>query len=82
MYTASDLQALLNQYRDLYWEIECLKHRLAGGSFPVESRRWKAWKIRQARKNGLREDSAARPELSNDPDYQRLLMHNEPAFPR
>jgi len=77
MRTAAQLQELVTQYRQLCQEIEWVKHRIVGGSYPVECRRWKSWKAKQARKRHLDLDYVPLAELSDDPHYQQLLKLKE-----
>jgi hypothetical protein len=74
MKSASQFQSLLQQYRTLCQEIEWLKPRIVGiSTFPVDKRRWKLWKERQARTKRMSTGDEAIPELSDDPHYQHLL---------
>ena len=71
---ASALSDLVQQYRWLCQEIEWLKCRVVGAdSCPIDSRRWKAWKCRQASKRHLDADRSLLSELSDDPHFQRLV---------
>jgi hypothetical protein len=66
MQTAAQLDTLLKKHRKLSQDIEWAKLRLAGGSaYPVDPRRWKAWKARQVRKTSAR--------LTDNLHYKRLL---------
>lgn len=77
MRTAIHLQQQVTQYRQLCQEIEWIKHRIVGGSYPVESRRWKSWKAKQARQKHVAPEHASLSELSDNPHYQQLVKLNE-----
>jgi hypothetical protein len=75
---ASDLANLVKQYHWLSQEIEWQKHLVLGvQSYTIDSRRWKAWKQKQARKKGLDLNCSPLSELSDDPHFRRLVELHE-----
>ena len=78
MKTAAEFQAILERYRWLCQEIEWSRHLVVGDrSYPVDSRRWKSWKEKQALKWQIDMNTKPRRELSKDPQYQRLIDLDE-----
>lgn len=73
MQTAAQLETLLKKYRRLCQDIEWAKLRLLGGTtYPVDPRRWKAWRARQVRKMHAGKDSKTSPTHLDNPHYKRL----------
>ena len=81
MMDAIQLQEALNRYRQLCQEVEVRKYRLVGAdSFPVNSKDWRAWKHKDARRANVEVYPAPPPESCDDPEFYQLLLVYEEMF--